>query len=444
MSRRILIAGTHSGSGKTTLTLAMLSALKKKGIQIASFKCGPDFIDPQFHRQMVGIPGNNLDPFMLSREQLRAALSEADDRLCVIEGVMGYYDGVGIEGKYSTFDVACQTQTPVILVINARGMYTSAGAIIKGFHEFKKDSMIRGVIFNSVSEKVYPGLSKMVVECGLRPLGFLPYNENFKIGSRHLGLLQSHEVHQLKEKLSLLGESALKYIDIEGVLSLSQTAPAIEEKREALTPLGKVRVAVASDNAFCFIYQENLDILRQLGAEIVFFSPLKDENLPEDIDALYLPGGYPELHLHQLAKNVSMRKEIRTKAAEGLPLIAEGGGYAYLHEHLEGHEMAGIIKGNVKMGSKLQHFGYHTLTALHDAMLLKKNESFRTHEYHYYQSDSEGSSFRAQKPDGRQWKCVHSTASMYAGFPYLFFAHKPKMAENFIKTALQWKKKRKK
>ncbi len=443
MSKRILVAGTHSGSGKTTLTLALLSAMKKSGISVTSFKCGPDFIDPQFHREIAGVPGRNLDPYMLSPEMLRASLAEADTQMSLIEGVMGYYDGVGMEGDYSTYDVAHHTRTPVILVVQAKGMYTSAAAIIKGFTEFREESMIRGVIFNGISEGVYHGLSEMAKRQGVMPLGFLPQKEELKIASRHLGLLQSHEVHELKEKLALLGELALKHIDLEGVLALGQTAPDLSERMPTLVPLGKAKVAVASDEAFCFMYQENLRMLEELGARLVYFSPIRDRHLPEDVDALYLPGGYPELHLSSLAKNRSMHRSIKEQIERGLPVLAEGGGFAYLHEDFDGHKMVGVIRGSVTMSKRLQHFGYHTLTAHHDNLLCAKGESLRTHEYHYYVSDQEGESFIAEKPDGRSWNCVHASKKIFAGFAYVYFPQKPAMAESFVRAALNYKEKRK-
>lgn len=443
MASRVLIAGTHSGSGKTTLTLALLSALKKQGVHLSSFKCGPDYIDPKFHREVIGIPGRNLDPFFLSSSQLRATLSEAHGDLSIIEGVMGYYDGVGIEGRHSTHEVAHTTNTPVILVISAKGMYTSAGAVLQGFLTYRKEHQIQGVIFNNTSETVYTGLKQIAQDLGVRPLGYLPYKEECRIGSRHLGLLPSSEVEHLKEKLSLLGDLAAQTIDLEGVMELAKAAPPLVEKSSTLSFVGHSRIAVASDEAFCFLYPENLELLRQTGAEIIYFSPLRDEELPEDIDALYLPGGYPELYLAPLSQNRSMLSSIKKHIGEGLITLAEGGGFAYLHASFEGKDLVGAIPGHVQMGKRLQHFGYHTLRALRDNLLCKKGESFPVHEYHYYVSDCLGSDFIACKLDGRSWETAHAGPSLFASFAGLYFPARTELAAAFSQAACRRREERK-
>ncbi|MGI6238429.1 MAG: cobyrinate a,c-diamide synthase [Christensenellales bacterium] len=432
---RILIAGTHSGCGKTTVMLAILSALKARGLPLAAFKCGPDYVDPMFHREALGLPSRNLDPFFSDAESLRAAIAEKGGSLSVIEGVMGYYDGVGASGAHSTYDVARGTQTPVVLVINARGMYTSAGAILAGFRQFKPESHVHGVIFNGASPMLYEGLAQIARDAGVSPLGCLPKDDSIAVESRSLGLIPANELGDLSEKLRLLGAHAQRHIDLDGVLSLAASAPALPETTRAIRPIARVRVAVARDRAFAFLYEENLEILRALGCELCFFSPLTDCALPENIAALYLPGGYPERHVSELSGNTAMRRAVRDAVLGGLPTIAECGGFLYLHASFEGCPMAGVIPAQARTTEKLRRFGYHTLTAHADNLLCNQGESIRAHEFHYTESDDGGAGFRAQKPDGRAWDCVHAGETLYAGFPHLYFPANPRFAERFVQKA---------
>ncbi|HWR23798.1 MAG TPA: cobyrinate a,c-diamide synthase [Feifaniaceae bacterium] len=435
MKGRILIAGTHSGCGKTTVTLAILSALKARELPLAAFKCGPDYIDPMFHREALGVFSRNLDPFFCTAGQLRAALAEQSDEFSVIEGVMGYYDGAGPEGAFSTYGVARDTETPVILVINAKGMYASAGALLRGFMGFKRQSNVRGVIFNGVPQGHYEGLKQIAMDAGAVPLGFLPYERELSIGSRHLGLVTAGEIGDLQGKLRALGALAQEYIDIGGVLALAASAPTLNEKVQKISPIANVRVAVARDAAFCFLYEENLALLRALGCELCFFSPLSDTALPKNIGALYLPGGYPELHLVALAENAAMRSAVKTAVENGLPTLAECGGFLYLHDSLDGFPVAGVIPAKAYKTEKLQRFGYVTLTAKQGNLLCEAGESIRAHEFHYDESEFCGGAFTAQKPNGRAWDCIHASESLWAGFPHLYFPANASFAERFVRKA---------
>lgn len=439
MHKRLLIAGTHSGCGKTTVTLALLSALKARDLPLCAFKCGPDYIDPLFHREALGLPSRNLDPFFFSGDQLRGALARQPDKLCLVEGVMGYYDGVGPQGDYSSYEVARQTQTPVVLVVNAKGMYASAGALLQGFRGYKADSGIRGVIFNGVSASLYPGLARIAREAGLRPLGCLPREEGLSIASRHLGLITAGEVDDLKEKLQKLGELAGQGIDLEGVIELAAEAAALKPLPSSLSPFpAPVRLAVARDEAFCFLYRENLETLEALGCELCFFSPLRDEALPDNIGGLYLPGGYPELHAQALSQNGAMLKGIREAVLCGLPTLAECGGFLYLHEQLDGFEMAGVIPARAFRTDRLRRFGYVTLRAGEDNLLCRAGDSIRAHEFHYYESESPGGCFTAVKPDGRTWDCVHASHTLWAGFPHLYFPANESFAIEFVRKAANY------
>ena len=438
MNDRVLIAGTNSGCGKTTVTCALLRALKKRGLAVQSFKCGPDYIDPMFHREVIGVPARNLDPFFSTPEQLRRQLGDAADRVSVLEGVMGYYDGIGPQGDCSTYHVAKATQTPVILTVNVRGMYTSAGALIRGFRDFRAESGVAGVIFNQASKMLYGDLCKVAEDAGVKPLGYLPRAEEAVIGSRHLGLITAAEIDDLQQRLDRLGELAEQCLDLDGILTLAASASELPKPEPIIPVVQGVSIAVARDEAFCFLYEENLRALEALGCEPVYFSPLHDEHLPEGAQGLYLPGGYPELHLERLSSN-PIRQEIRRAVEGGMPTVAECGGFLYLHDSLDGAEMAGVIHAAAYGTKKLQRFGYVHLTAERDNLLCRTGESIRAHEFHYYDSEDNGSGFTAAKPSGkRSWPCVHAGETLYAGFPHLYFPANMAFAENFVRKAASY------
>jgi cobyrinic acid a,c-diamide synthase len=438
---RLLIAGTNSGCGKTTVTVALLAALKARGLDVASFKCGPDYIDPMFHREVLGVDTHNLDPFFCPPDMLKRILvSHAGQHFSVVEGVMGYYDGIGATGEASTYSAARLTDTPVVLVINARGMGSSSGAVLEGFLHFQADSRIRGVIFNGIAPARYPGLAEIAGKIGVRPCGFLPLEPQFSIESRHLGLVTPSEIEAMRAKTAALGALAEAHMDIDGLIALGKTAARISADP---LPAGKgaclARIAVSRDQAFCFLYRENIELLENLGCEIVYFSPLQDADLPPHICGLYLCGGYPELYAQELSANASMLGAIRERLHGGLPAIAECGGFMYLHEKLGAYPMAGVIPGRAFATERLQRFGYITLTASCDNLLCQAGESIRAHEFHYWDSSNCGRGFTAVKA-GKDvsYPCVHATPSLYAGFPHLYFYANPALAESFVKKAVTY------
>lgn len=436
MNDRILIAGTHSGCGKTTVTLALLAAFAAGGKPLSAFKCGPDFIDPMFHRRILGLPSYNLDPFFCDGSQLCALLARARGTLSVMEGVMGYYDGVGPQGVFSTCEVAQKTRTPVILVVNTAGMHTSAGAILRGFRLFREENQIAGVIFNNASLMTYESLRQLAAAEGLRPLGCLPRCAEISVGSRHLGLITADEIADWQEKLARLGQLAREHLDLDGIAALAASAPALAQAEVPAAATARVRVAVARDEAFCFLYEENLAALRQAGAETVFFSPLHDKALPPDVGGLYLPGGYPELHAQALSQNTAIQEAIRRAVGAGMPTVAECGGFLYLHDTLDGVPMAGVIHAAAAKTDRLQRFGYVTLRAGEDNLLCRAGETIRGHEFHYYDSGDCGGGFRAEKPvSGKSWDCVHVSDTLYAGFPHLYLPSNPGFARAFVQKA---------
>lgn len=435
---RLLIAGTNSGCGKTTLVCGILRALHDRGMPVASFKCGPDYIDPMFHSRILQTKCRNLDLQFFPESTLRALFAQGleEEKLAVIEGVMGYYDGVDLSTRASSYEVSKATASPTVLVINARGAAHSLMAILHGFASLHPDSNIRGVIFNHCSPMLYPRLEKEVTSrfAGqILPLGYLPPMPECRLESRHLGLITADEIEDLQDILGKLAVQAEKTVNLDGLLQLAATAPPLTWEPVSVPEPGKpVRVAVAMDSAFCFYYEDNLRLLKNLGAELVPFSPLKDAALPENIQGLYLGGGYPELYADALSGNASMRESIRKALERKLPCIAECGGFLYLQKTLLGKPMVGYLPGSGYNTGKLTRFGYVSLTANKDNLLCAAGETIPAHEFHYYDVDHSGDAFTARKETGRQWDCGFASPTLYAGFPHFHFYAKPDMASRFL------------
>lgn len=457
---RILLAAGASGSGKTLITCGLLQALANRNKKIASFKCGPDYIDPMFHSRVIGTKSRNLDTFFTKPECTRYLLrmNSRDCDIAVMEGVMGYYDGVGgTSVRASAYDLAVTTDTPVILIVNSKGMSLSLAAYIKGFAEYKPDSRICGVIFNQMSSMLYPRMKKMVEEeLGIKAFGYVPRVDDCVIESRHLGLVLPDEIPQLKERLHKLAGVLEETLDIDGIISQAEGAPDLkvpENLNELDDAYGfrlpeKVRIGVADDEAFCFFYEDNFRLLEQMGAELVHFSPVYDKKMPDHLDGLLLYGGYPELKGAQLEANGSMRQEIAESISGGMPCMAECGGFMYLHETMEDMDgvfrnMAGVIKGKVYRTPRLNRFGYITITGTKGAFKETSFGEIPAHEFHYFDSENCGSDFHAKKPlSTRGWDCIHSTDSLLAGFPHLYYYGNPKIPKAFLKQCLEYKKER--
>lgn len=447
---RLLLCAPASGGGKTTVTCALLQALVNRGANPVAFKCGPDYIDPMFHSEIIGAKSRNLDLFFLGRDTARYLL-EKNSRgsgLALIEGVMGYYDGIGLSADASAYDLARATGTPAVLVLDGRGRALTAAAAVKGMRDFRPDSGIRGVILNRVSPMLYPRLKEAIEgETGVTVYGYLPNLPGCALESRHLGLVTAAEVAGLREKLSALAAQAEKSVDIDGLLALAASAPALDAAAPALPPPveGRPRIAVARDKAFCFYYADGLELLEALGAELAEFSPLADEALPEGTCGLYLGGGYPEEFAKELADNHSLLREIHGKILHGLPTIAECGGFLYLNRRLGDADgrydwrMAGTFSGDAHNTGRLGRFGYVTLTARRDGLLCQAGESFPAHEFHYWDSTTPGTDFHAQKPQSdRGWDCAFHTPTLYAGFPHFHFWAAPSAARNFVAAARRY------
>ena len=448
--QRIMIAAAGSGSGKTTITCALLEALKAKGKRPTSAKCGPDYIDTMFHSSVLGAPSTNLDLFFFDDNTARYLLAENGSKgdITVIEGVMGYYDGLGIDStESSSYHLAKVTGTPVVLIVNSRGMALSVVASIKGFLEFRPDSNIKGVILNNCTESTYNTL-KGVIEHEfngeVKPLGFMPKMADCSLESRHLGLVTAQEVEDLNVKLGKLRDQALKSIDLDGIMELAGDAPDLEFEEPEIRRFDEnVRIGVARDKAFCFYYEDSLKLLEKMGAELVDFSPMEDDFLPADLDGLYLGGGYPELYQEQLASKVSMRGAVLRTVNSGMPTIAECGGFMYLTEGIGDSPMVGLLPGDCSDQKKLMRFGYITLRAEKDNMLMKAGHEIPAHEFHHWDCTETGSDFTATKKNGRSWKAAFANDNLYAGFPHFNFWADPSLAENFIEACIRYKENKK-
>lgn len=443
---RIVLAGTNSGCGKTTVTCGILQALTNRNLKVGAFKCGPDYIDPMFHSRIIGTKSANLDLFFFDENTLRYLLAKnsTDCDVSVIEGVMGYYDGMGLTTtRASTYEVARTTDTPVVLVVNAKGVSLSVLATIQGFLTLYPDNQIRGVILNQCTAMTYPALAEAIrqhFEGRIQPFGFFPTMPECVLESRHLGLVTAAEVEGLREKMQAMAAQAEKTIDLDGLLRLSRTASPVSWAPIQLPRYEEsVRIAVARDRAFCFYYEDSLEALTEMGAELIPFSPLTDTALPENIQGLYLGGGYPELYSQKLSENASMRASVRTALENGLPCIAECGGFMYLTQAIGAYPMVGYCKGNSFDTGKLTRFGYVTLTAKEDSMLCAAGDSVAGHEFHHWDCANTGNSFTARKESGKSWDCVVANEHLYAGYPHFHFYANPDFAVRFYHACLKEK-----
>ena len=450
-----LLAAPNSASGKTVMACALLTALKRRGFSPCAFKCGPDYIDPMFHRSVLGVESHNLDLFLSQEETVRSlyAAGMAGHDAAVCEGAMGLYDGVGgSTDRASAWHVAEVLNLPVLLVLRPKGASLTLAAQVRGLMDFRPNSHLAGILLNDCSPMLYGSLAPMLEqETGLPVLGYLPHTPDAVFESRHLGLYTAGEISDLSVRMERLAQCAEQTVELERLLVLCQS------KREATDMdntfdhgVPSARIAVAQDEAFCFTYAETLDALRCAGAEIVPFSPLHDAVLPASADGLYLPGGYPELCAAQLYQNETMRKDIFAAVSHGMPAVAECGGFLYLGQTLEDADgrawpMVGALPGSGKKAGRLVRFGYATLTADTDSLLFHTGESIPVHEFHYWDSDSNGADLVAQKPvSGKNWRCGYATPQLYAGFPHLYLAGQPQMAGRFVDAAAAYRAEREK
>ena len=482
---RILLGAAASGSGKTLLTCGLLQALKNRNLQVASFKCGPDYIDPMFHKKVLGVPSKNLDTFFTDEKTtVQLFLDErADDDFAVLEGVMGLYDGLGgIYEQGSSYHLAKVTQTPIILVVDAKGMGKSVLALIAGFLQYDTHHLIKGVLLNRMSKGYYDIIKPLIEkELSVKVVGYFPEQKDIGLSSRHLGLVMPDELSDIKKQLNETADRLKKTIDMDLFIDIAEAADEIgdsgsadKDKRKTLKNAelmrlqdqnNTVNIAVAMDEAFCFYYEDNLRMLEKCGAQLQYFSPLHDTSLPEDCDAMLLGGGYPELYAKELSKNVSMLNAIKKAFRAGMPTVAECGGFMYLHTYIRNicddtdeqnkadvqnkadiqndmnkSKLVGALDGGCHFKGKLVRFGYIELAEKH-SNFLPPNEKIKAHEFHYYDSTDNGADCIATKPaTGRSYDCVISHDNYWLGFPHLYYPSNPHFAESLVRKSYEYRR----
>jgi cobyrinic acid a,c-diamide synthase len=444
----IVIAAPMSGSGKTTVTLGLLSALKRRGLQPAPFKVGPDFIDPGWHGLACGRASVNLDGWMCPEQFVHEtfALHAQRSGITVIEGVMGLFDGIdGVTDAGSTAQIARMLDAQVILVVDAKSQARSAAALVGGFARFDPRVHVAGVIFNNVASDHHARILRDAVAsslAGIRVLGCIPRDSGLTIPSRHLGLVTAGENGQQSDFLDRLAEVMEEHLDLDGIISLAgQGGQVLTFDRPAkCQDLAPVRIAVARDEAFCFVYEDNLRLLREAGAEIVEFSPLKDHHLPQGIGGIYLPGGYPELHGERLDANVPMKRAIQEAVEAGMPVYAECGGFIYLTRGLEGEDPAtfvGIFPVSTRMLPRRKALGYREVELVADSVIGGKGTLARGHEFHYSETDTMPEEverlYRVKKHGSDIGKEGYRYRNCFASYIHLHFGSCPEMAATFAR-----------
>jgi cobyrinic acid a,c-diamide synthase len=453
---RLLLAAPMSGSGKTTLSAGLIAALRRRGLHIAPFKVGPDYIDPGYLGLAAGRSCHNLDAWMLPPDMIRPLLArhsrQAD--LALIEGVMGLFDGyAGDDDSGSSAQIARLTETPVLLVLDVRAQARTAAALVLGLRDFDPRLQIAGVLLNRVGSAKHAQMVSRAIEdhVGLPVLGALPRSENLHLPERHLGLVPTAEPGRRQEWLDHAAEQIGAAVDLDRLLELARAAPPLEAMSTELPAVAQSvaapRIAFAQDAAFSFRYADNLTLLRQAGAELLPFSPLSDSELPPGTQAIYLCGGFPELYAGELAANTALRAQIHRAARAGLPIYAECGGLMYLTEILidgegKSYPMAGVLPGQSRMTSRLT-MGYRTVEAHNAHWLLRPGETLRGHEFHYSSwecTDTKVIPAYRILPDTWQNRPRPDGAvlgNVLASYIHVHFLAFPALAQRFVQAAAQ-------
>lgn len=455
---RIIIAGTNSGCGKTTVTTGILAALVKRGLKVQPFKVGPDYIDPMFHTFVTGRHSRNLDSWMLNSDIVSHLFEKnaADSDIAVIEGVMGFYDGFGgYSSEGSTAHVAKITGSPVVLVINGAGLSLTICALLQGIADFDREIDLKGVIINNLKSDSHFQLLKEIIteKTGVRVLGYIPAMPETGLSSRHLGLVQSSEIPDLREKVSRVAHQIEKTVDLDMLMGIAREAgDAVRSSMDfniARRNAGP-KIAVAMDKAFSFYYRDNLELLEAMGAELAYFSPLKDTGLPGGIEGLYVGGGYPEVFAGELQENGSLKEDIRKSIETGLPAYAECGGLMYLSESIKNLEgqvfpMVGVLPGKSEMTASLQRFGYVEIETTNDSVVSKKGYRIRAHEFHYSVTAVDWSvpacfkvTRKRRGAEAKSWQCGYRVNRLLAGYPHLHFWSNTGFAERFVNSCIQY------
>ncbi|MEG0773062.1 cobyrinate a,c-diamide synthase [Clostridium sp.] len=482
--KSIVISSNSSGGGKTTTTVGLMRALMKMNYDVQGYKVGPDYIDTAFHSFITKKPSRNLDLFLIGEEGVMEVYSRGTGDLGVIEGVMGLYDGKGINSKYSTAHVAKVLDLPVVLVLSPKAQSATLGAEIQGLlnycDEFVKDVNIKGIILNNISPSYYNLLKLVIENCtSLKVYGYIPKDERLSLESRHLGLVQAGEIGDLENKIEICSEYILKNVDVKSLLEDFKENHVIDKYKEQIIPNEKhlkpiafseeratigdkkgkfnmknhnLRIGVAKDVAFSFYYRENLELLSEIG-EVVYFSPLLDEKLPEDLEFLYIGGGYPEVFVKELSQNKSMLSSIKEALEQGLPCYAECGGLMYLTEGIAPmneemiYETVGFFKGYSYLTKMLQNFGYAEILIDKENSLVTQGNKINCHEFHKSKVNLEETPvYKVEKTtynnEVKQWSCGYVKNNTLAGYGHVHFFNNMEFFREMINKVLQYKEKK--
>lgn len=437
--KSIIVSSNSSGGGKTTVTLALMKTLINRGYDVQGYKVGPDYIDPAFHREITGVASRNLDLFLMEEDGVKESYLRGKGDLGIVEGVMGLYDGKGIDTSFSTAHVSKTLGLPVVLVLSPKAQSATLCAEIEGLRNYE-DVNIVGVILNNISGSYYNLLKRAIEEnCkGIRVFGYIPKDERLTLKSRHLGLVQSSEVEDLSKKIDLCSSLMEEYVDVDALIKEFKSSHIQTSNKKQFHLENKdLKVAVAYDKAFSFYYKENLELLEEVG-HIEYFSPLKDKEVPKDVDFIYIGGGYPEVFKEELSSNKSMLNSIREALNDGVKCYAECGGLMYLTESIDGAETVGFFKGLSYMTGKLNNFGYATIRVSEKNSILPREMIINCHEFHKSLVELEEEKiYELEKKiyDGttKRWKCGYVKNNVLAAYGHIHFFSNI----NFLKSLLK-------
>jgi cobyrinic acid a,c-diamide synthase len=443
---RLLIAGTASGVGKTTVVVGLTRALRARGLRVAVFKCGPDYLDPTYHARAAGRPSQNLDGWMMGRDAVLATFARAASGMdiALVEGVMGLFDGASPTSEEgSAAEIAKWLDAPVLVVVDASGMARTIAAIAHGFAGYDREIKVAGLVANRVGSRGHLELLRQA-EATLPIVGGLPEDPALRFPERHLGLVRADEAAVSDAVLDLLGERVREWLDVDTILDLARGAaslpPATEVRPKAASAC---RIGIAFDDAFHFYYEDNLRRLEEQGAELVRFSPIRDRALP-DVDGLYLGGGYPEAHAEALSQNRQMLEDVRALAVVGGPIYAECGGLMYLSEGirtLDGrlHPMVGLVAGRAAMRDRLQSLGYVEVETRERSLLGPAGLRFRGHEFRYSELEAGEPGDARLYTVRRRWNGAtfqegYLRGSVLASYVHAHWASNPAVAQAFVEA----------
>ena len=433
--KSLIITAPNSNSGKTTFTLGLLRLLSRTGINVSSFKLGPDYIDKAFLETASNRASYNLDFHLQGETGAQYLLKNNQSDFTVLEAAMGYFDGIYNTYQNSAYDISKKFEIDALLVYSPKGEMFSAIPKILGMCQFKH-SRIKGIVFNNITEKYYYLLKDALQEySNLEVLGYLPKNEKLILPSRHLGLVQNFEIEEIDNIINLAADLIEENIDLQRLIKLSRQ-PKFQNTNDSLYNLSgkskKATVAIAKDHAFSFYYQENIDLLEK-NTNVIWFSPLDDKRVPE-CDLLYLGGGYPEVFVEQLSKNEPMLKSIKAYGESGGKIWAECGGFMYLLKEVDGYQMVGLIDGSSQLTNRLQNFGYNNIVLEQDCLVGKKGDALTSHEFHKSLSETALTPiFKISKTGGKNiWSGGYQYKNVCAGFPHFSFLGNPKMFSHLL------------